>query len=75
MAEERSFEQALQRLEAVVQELESENADLEHALSLFAEGVELSHYCRQVLQRCDAQVEVLRRQLNGEWAPEPIELD
>ena len=70
-----SFEQALQRLEDIVQELESGALNLEHSVALFEEGVELSAFCREVLQRTDARVEVLRRQLNGEWQAEALELE
>ena len=48
-----SFEQALENLEKIVNELESGDVPLEDALSQFKEGMELSKYCQETLNNAE----------------------
>lgn len=66
------FEDSLQRLEKIVDELEKGNVPLEQALKLFEEGMELSAACRQELEQAEGKVEILLKQ-NGKLQPEPYE--
>lgn len=66
------FEDCLQRLEQIVDELEKGNAPLEQALKLFEEGVQLSATCRKELEQAEGKVEILLKQ-NGKLQPEPYE--
>ena len=66
------FEDCLQRLEQIVDELEKGNAPLEQALKLFEEGVQLSASCRKELEEAEGKVEILLKQ-NGKLQPEPYE--
>jgi len=66
------FEDCLQRLEQIVDELEKGNAPLEQALHLFEEGVQLSASCRKELEEAEGKVEILLKQ-NGKLQPEPYE--
>ncbi len=66
------FEDCLQRLEKIVNELEKGDIPLEKALQLFEEGIQLSHSCRQELEAAEGKVEVLLKQ-NGKLQPEPFE--
>ena len=65
------FEECLQRLEAVVQQLERGDLPLEQALKLFEEGVQLSDSCRRELEEAEGKVEILLKQ-NGKLQPEPF---
>ena len=65
------FEECLQRLEAVVQQLERGDLPLEQALKLFEEGVGLSDSCRRELEEAEGKVEILLKQ-NGRLQPEPF---
>ena len=47
----RTFEQALSELEARVRSLESSSVELEDALGLFEEGIELARECHEQLDR------------------------
>jgi len=58
------FEDHLQRLEKIVDELEKGNVPLEQALKLFEEGMQLSTSCRKELEEAEGKVEVLLKQ-NG----------
>ncbi|HEX4602702.1 MAG TPA: exodeoxyribonuclease VII small subunit [Candidatus Angelobacter sp.] len=66
------FEDCLQRLEQIVDELEKGNVPLEQALKLFEEGLKLSSSCRKELEEAEGKVEILLRQ-NGKLQPEPYE--
>lgn len=56
---ERTFEQALERLEQVVGCLERGECRLEESLSLFQEGMELLDYCRKALADVEGKINVL----------------
>ncbi len=66
------FEDCLQRLEKIVDELEKGNVPLEQALKLFEEGMQLSASCRKELEQAEGKVEILLKQ-NGKLQPEPYE--
>ncbi len=66
------FEDSLQRLEKIVEELEKGNVPLEQALKLFEEGMQLSAACRKELEQAEGRVEILLKQ-NGKLQPEPYE--
>jgi exodeoxyribonuclease VII small subunit len=55
----RDFEDAMRRLEQVVDELESGKASLEQSLSLFEEGMRLSKQLRELLSTAQGKVEQL----------------
>ena len=56
-----SFDDGLDRLEALVQKLEAGNLGLEEALLEFEEGVNLSRSLQQQLAQAQRRVEVLRQ--------------
>ena len=66
------FEDCLQRLEKIVDELERGDVALEQALKLFEEGVQLSNNCRKELEEAEGKVEILLKQ-NGKLQVEPFE--
>jgi exodeoxyribonuclease VII small subunit len=66
------FEECLQRLEKIVDELEKGDLPLEKALSLFEEGISLSNTCRKELESAEGKVEILLKQ-NGKLQAEPFE--
>lgn len=66
------FEECLQRLEKIVDELEKGSVPLEQALKLFEEGMQLSSSCRKELEEAEGKVEILLKQ-NGKLQPEPLD--
>ena len=66
------FEECLQRLEKIVQELEKGEISLEKSLTLFEEGVQLSSACRKELEQAEGRVEILLKK-NGKLQAEPFE--
>jgi exodeoxyribonuclease VII small subunit len=66
------FEQALARLEAIVERLERGELPLEQALAAFEEGVALTRRCAARLEDAERRIEVLVRE--GErWLTRPFE--
>lgn len=66
------FEECLQRLEKIVQELEKGDIALEKSLGLFEEGMTLSAACKKELSEAEGKVEILLKQ-NGKMQAEPFE--
>ena len=66
------FEDSLQRLEKIVDELEKGEVPLERALKLFEEGIELSNSCRKELDDAEGKVEILLKR-DGKLQPEPFD--
>lgn len=66
------FEDCLQRLEKIVQELEKGDVPLEQSLALFQEGMQLSVACRKELEEAEGKVEILLKQ-NGKLQAEAFE--
>lgn len=67
------FEECLDRLEKIVNELERGELPLEKAVALFEEGVQLSGSCRKELENAEGKIEILMKQ-NGKLQPEPFEM-
>ncbi len=60
------FEEAVGRLEAIVQRLEAGTDDLEAQLKLFEEGVALSRNCEEILSHAEGRIEELLGDATGE---------
>ena len=59
LPEDLTFEQALQRLEALVETLEDETAGLDEALQAYEEGVLLARFCLERLDTAELRVQEL----------------
>lgn len=70
-----SFDDGLDRLESLVQQLESGSLSLEDALARFEEGVQLSQALQKQLAEAQRRVEVLKAGLGGEYRADPLEDD
>lgn len=54
-----SFEEALQKLEAIVEEMEKAELPLDKLLQHLEKGMELTRYCRKLLAAAELKVETL----------------
>ena len=59
------FEGSLERLEAIVEELQGEELPLETRLKRFEEGVALVRECKKALEQATKKVEVLVKSSGG----------
>lgn len=57
----KSFEEALQELEAILAQIESGETGLEESLAKYERGTFLIQHCRGVLTTAEKQVELLSR--------------
>lgn len=61
---EKTFEEAIERLEQIVSDLENGNVPLEDSIKLFEEGMQLSKYCMEKLN--EAEKKLLKLTKKGE---------
>jgi len=65
-----SFEQAMEKLDAIVKQLEKGEAPLNEALALFEEGTALISACGKLLDEAEQKVVILKKGEDGA----PLEL-
>jgi exodeoxyribonuclease VII small subunit len=62
---EKTFEDAMRELEAIVKRLESGELSLEESLKTFEQGVALSKHCFQKLEEAEKRVSILMKDESG----------
>lgn len=67
------LEVSMEKLEAIVAELESGESGLEEALKKFEEGLGLGKHCKQILDRAELRVKQLVENADGELNEEDFE--
>jgi len=58
------FEEAMEKLQKITQELEGEDLPLEEALQKFEEGMKLVSFCERKLEEAEKKIQVLIREEN-----------
>jgi exodeoxyribonuclease VII small subunit len=61
------FEEAIKRLEGIVDKLERGDLPLEQAMESFGEGMQLVHFCHQKLEEAEKKVQMLLKDQQGAW--------
>ncbi|MDI6758207.1 MAG: exodeoxyribonuclease VII small subunit [Candidatus Omnitrophota bacterium] len=74
MAEIR-FEDALKKLEKIVEDLEKGDISLDEALKKYQEGIELSRACNLRLEAAKKKIELLTKNKKGEFELKPAEVE
>jgi exodeoxyribonuclease VII small subunit len=69
------FEDALQRLEQIVDQLETGELPLDESLTVFEEGVGLARRCAKYLEEAEKRIELLTKDESGLLKAEPFEWD
>lgn len=72
---EKKFEQAMGRLEEIVESLEEGELTLEESLKIFEEGMNLIRFCSKKLEEAEQKVTVLIKESGGKFAQQPFGLD
>ncbi len=65
MAKEKTFEESIKELEEIVSLLESGDAPLDEAVSLFEKGVKLSAKCHDTLEKAEQKIRLLTEDETG----------
>lgn len=61
------FEDALKKLEKIVEDLEKGDMSLDEALKKYQEGIELARICSQRLESAKKKIDVLVKNKKGEF--------
>lgn len=69
-----TFDEAMERLEEIVEQLEQEEVSLETAVSLYKEGLTLAALCRGKLSAAEGEIVLLRKEA-GLWQEEPFQAE
>ncbi len=69
---ELKFDQALERLEKLVEEMEQREVPLEESLKKYEEGVGLARRCLEQLNRAEKKIEILRKPAGEEPETAPF---
>lgn len=67
-----TFENAMKKLELIVQELESGDQPLEDAVKKFEEGVKLSKFCSEKLDETEKRITILLKDQTGGLFEKPF---
>ena len=67
------FEDALERLETIVRELEEGSLSLEDSLAKYEEGVKTLKNCYETLRKAEKKIEIVVKDENGALRVEPFE--
>ncbi len=57
-----NFEEALKRLEEIVDELEDDSISLKRSIQLYEEGIELSKLCTNTLEEAELRIKKVAQQ-------------
>lgn len=74
-AGEPSFEEAIERLQTIVEELEGGSLSLEESIARYEEGVKLSRRLTQTLDAAEKRIERLTQDASGTPVTGPVELE
>ena len=66
------FEEALKRLEDIVDSMENHDLALESLLAKYEEGTRLAQNCQTRLAEAEVKIQQLERKSNGQFALKPL---
>ena len=69
-----AFEEALKKLEGIVESMESDELPLETLLARFEEGTRLAKICQSKLTEAGLKIQQLERNASGELTLQPVNL-
>ena len=69
-----AFEEALKKLESIVEAMESEDLPLETLLAKYEEGTRLAKTCQEKLTEAELKIQQLEKNSSGEMRLKPTQL-
>ena len=69
---EASFEEAMENLEGIIEELEKGDLTLEASVENFKKGMEISNYCTELLDNAEKSITILLKDSNGDIKEEEM---
>jgi|YelNatPaOPRAMG01_1025707.scaffolds.fasta_scaffold04469_8 exodeoxyribonuclease VII small subunit len=67
-----SFEEAIEKLEQIIVEMENEEIPLEKVIEKYEEGIKLVKICQQRLSEAELKVQELEKKIGGEFSLKSI---
>ncbi len=67
------FEEAIKKLEKIVEDLEKGDLSLDEALKKYQDGLEMSRVCAQRLDNAKKKIDVLVKNKKGEFELKPFD--
>jgi len=67
-----SFEEALEKLEALAGEIEEGSVGLEDSIAKYEEGMKLIQQCRQMLTQAEQKIQRLQERSDGTLEAKPM---
>lgn len=71
----KKFEDAMAKLEEIVQSLESGDLSLEESIKAFEEGMKLARFCSQKLDEAEKKVTMLMKEGEGRYVQVPFRVE
>mgnify|MGYP001863584609 FL=1 len=71
----KSFEEQIQELEKIINELENGNLNLDDSVVKFEEGMKISKECNKMLENAEKKITILLNDENGEKKEENFETE
>ena len=72
--QEMPFEEAMQKLETIVDAMESGELPLESLMAKFEEGTRLAKICQAKLAQAEVKIQQLEKNATGDLSLKPIEI-
>ena len=69
----KSFEEAIQELENIIQRMSTGEQTLETSINEFERGIQIARECQTLLKQAHQRVEVLTKSASGELETQPFE--
>lgn len=69
-----TYEEAVERLEEIVEKLEQEEIALDEAVAFYKEGLTLTSFCREKLAKAEGEIILLRREADA-WQEESFQAE
>jgi exodeoxyribonuclease VII small subunit len=73
-AAEMPFEEALKRLNSIVETMEGDDLPLEKLLSQYEEGVRLHQLCQSRLAAAEVRIQQIEKDASGRLSAKPIDI-
>lgn len=71
---EQTFEQSLEKLEEIIEQLEGGDLALDKAFKYYKEGMDLSLFCSNELKKVEQEVLEIQKDRQGEFVVSPYEM-
>ncbi len=65
--DKKNFEDALKRLETIVDDLEQGDVPIEDTIKMFQEGVEIARFCKEKLKSAENEIQKIVKNSDGDF--------